>query len=190
MKVLIFLIALLLSASVSATGMWFDPDEDGEGVNVFHKDTAFENTMAFTVFTYTKRCNITRFDGEGELFAELLDELQSREFEEGDPLVGLTDQLSEYNHCRKLQSWFVAGRRAFTSDGAFGDLYITDPFESSGNPIAEPRSVGLFTLEFFEDGYILEVRPSGDALDPDADIYAGKDFSEFLYGPDRPQAPD
>lgn len=192
-RLLIFLLLCLTGFSGSiamaenTTGLYYDSGRDGEGIALFNRDDRFENTVQFTFFTYIERCNVTAFDEEGEAIEALLDALSEFEFDEEEDanLLDLINDLEEYDHCRNVQVWYTSGLRSLATGEAFGELYITDPFDRSGNPLAELSSVGLFLLDQTDEGFDLKVLKTGDELSVDAELY-NRDYEfEYLYGPSR-----
>ena len=202
-RLLIFLLlcTIALMTPVMAenvSGLYSDFDRDGEGIAVLHRDDQWGNQIAFAFFTQADRCKVTRFDDEGDLLDTLqlftYTTLVLVEGEEGEEdtleevthrLIDEVEGLSSYNHCRKIQTWYITELRTLSGDGAFGDLYITQPHDTTPNHIADVESVGIFVLDQTDAGFDLQILRGNDELHQEAELYDRDYTFEYLFGPHR-----
>ena len=164
MKTLIvLLVTLLLSSPLYAhpqeNGLFYNPDRNGEGMNIYTRD----GRVQFTLYTFIRRCHNKQF--EDEFF--IVDE--------------------DFDWCRKQQAWFFTGAHPLTDGEASGILFIGNPYDDIDFfDLARFLSVGVFFLTETDTGYILRVVCTEDALDKQADICGRTfDFNTYLYGPEH-----
>jgi hypothetical protein len=158
-KYILALILICFTGSVFAqdSGLFYDPERNGEGLYVLERD----GILQIGFFTYIRRCNHHLFDGE----AKIIDE--------------------GFRYCRLQQAWYVSGQHPLLGGQANGPLYVGNPYEGDDidTTLAHVIDVGVFYLFKTETGYDMIVLQTGGALHPDADIYHRTyHFSQYLFG--------
>ena len=167
MKYLLFILLLFafpVMADVPENGLFYDPDRNGEGINIYTRD----DKVQFTLYTYIQRCRYPHYDDEYLIVDE------------------------NYYWCRKQQAWFFTGAHPIDDGEAVGILFLGNPYDDVDfTDLEEFLDVGVFFLKKTQTGYRLRVVCDSQALRKQADICQRTfDFNTYLYGPTHPVVED
>jgi len=183
-------LCILLCSSAFAdnkTGLHTNEGFDGEGAAIFEQDRLnADNVVQFTLFTYMERCHNRAYDNQGDLLEELQDYTYTIVVDEEEVLIRLVDMvegLAAYDHCRKIQVWFITGNHPLSGGQAVGPIYISEPFQDSGSPLADVQDVGLFVMKEVAGGFEVEVLQTGRVLDENSELYMKRYHLQYLFGP-------
>ena len=148
-------------AQETFSGLFFDPERDGEGVLLFEQ----AGIIQFNFFTCIERCRRRNYEDEGLIL----------------------EGVKGYDFCRPQQAWYITGTHPLVSGQAIGPLYTSVPYNQDEDVdalLADVVDVGLFVLTQTATGFDMIVLQTGNALDEDADIYHRTyHFTSYLFGP-------
>lgn len=144
------------------TGVYYNPDRDGEGIVAFTDD----ERIVFYVYTYgAELCATERV--EPLVIQEVCTNNGQRWFFGADPWNG------------RAATGFL-----FATEGVEYPKGKPDPSNPYGVIVGEPTAVGFYVIDYTELGYRLAVVPFG-VVDPDDEIYNRVyNFSGLLFAPE------
>jgi hypothetical protein len=176
MKTLFSLILLFAStlavAGPPSDGTFFDPDNPGEGIDMYTAgDCEIYCRIHFKFFTYLKRDDNHKYDAEILIQDDLL----------------VSEQ--DYRRDRYQLAWFTSSAHPMWFGESVGVLYMGDAYQDPDFLIpyrgrGRALDIGLFVLTQTATGYTLTVLKTGDVLDDDARIYhTFYNFTDCVFGP-------
>ena len=136
MKYLLALLLMLPALSFGQEGIFYNPERDGEGINVFIRN----ETLSLMFFTY--------YDAKHDIVP-----------------IPSPPPPKPIELCLNESTWYIGLSQDWNGDEAHGDLFVSRPLDypnvDTFNDLNMIFKVGTFTAKREDEGYSLDVISSG-----------------------------